>query len=163
MQTKTYYDKRAVLKTFQVMFAIEMEVSCLYSIFAKQFPEERVFWKKISDDEIVHADNIKRILKLISQNNLTYRIGKSFSYKAGILILEHIKLYVSDANEKLLSKADTFLIALELESTILESKYMDYLITDNKEYNDFLKTIDIETLQHRFLVKKKYKDNAPKI
>ncbi|GEM_PF-1017842 len=161
MEPGAGYNRKAVLETFRVIYAIEMEISRLYSIFAAQFPEENSFWKKTSAEEVTHADNIKRIIMLIAENQLEYKIGKAFSHKAAMLILENIKLYVSDANEKLLSKAETLIIARGLEISLLEAEYMDYLITDNKEYNDFIKQIIKEETQHKNLIETKYKEYFP--
>ena len=160
MESNNSCDRMTVLETFQVMYAIEMALSRIYSIFSVQFPEERTFWKTISSDEIMHGDNIKRIILLIADNDLKYKVGRSFSIKAGVLLLENIKLYISDAKEKLISKEKAFVIACELENYILETKYMDYLLTDNKEYKIFIGVIVKETAQHKSLIEKKFKDNC---
>ncbi len=136
------------------MYAIEMELARLYSLFAVRFPEDAVFWKKIAADEVVHGDNIKRIISLISENNLVYIIGKSFSHKAAVLILENTRLYTDDAKMNCLTKEDAFSIACGIEKAIIESKYMDYLLTNNKEYNDFIEQIVREEADHKGLFEK---------
>lgn len=159
MADKNKYEKKAVLDTFKIMYSVEIEISRLYSAFAGQFPEDSGFWKKISSDEVVHGDNIKRIFALLSENDLEYTIGKAFSLKAGSLMLENVRLYINDTEEKLLTKKNTLVIARDLENCLLEAKYMDYLITDHKEYNDFIKLIVKETTQHKALIEKKLKES----
>ena len=137
------------------MYSLEIALSRLYALFAFKFPEEAPFWKKLSNDEIVHGDNIKRIVKLVAENDVVYEIGKSFSSKAGIALIENIKLYISDVNENFVSKEKSFNIGIELEKYLIEANYMDFLITDNKEYNDFIKVVAQETIQHKAFIEKK--------
>jgi hypothetical protein len=148
-------DIKTVTANLQIMSAIELDLSVLYKAFALLFPSERKFWTRIAGDEIMHADNIKRMIALLLGKKLLYKIGNPLNRKALLLLRNNVQLYISDAKEIPLNENEVFSIARGLEESIIETRYLEYIMTEDEEYNDFLKLILKETAEHKKLLETK--------
>ncbi|MCX5776465.1 MAG: hypothetical protein NTX32_02405 [Candidatus Firestonebacteria bacterium] len=148
-------DIKTVTANLQIMSAIELDLSVLYKAFALLFPPERKFWTSIAGDEIIHADNIKRMIALLLGKKLLYKIGNPLNRKALLLLRDNVQLYISDAKEIPLNENEVFSIARGLEESIIETRYLEYITTEDEEYNDFLKLILKETAEHKKLLETK--------
>ncbi|MEI6845451.1 MAG: hypothetical protein WCK36_00225 [Candidatus Firestonebacteria bacterium] len=162
MEPVNNYSKEKVLEIFDIMNSIETELAALYTVYAERFPEESAFWSKISQDENNHGENVKKMKKLVLSDDFVYKIEKTFTPKAGILMLQNIKLNIKNVLEQPVSIKQAFVIARDLENSLFESKYMEFLITNNKEFNNLIDINISQTAAHKALIESKAKSLSPK-
>jgi len=157
MEPVNNYPKEKVLEIFDIMYSIETELAALYTVYAERFPEESAFWSKISRDENNHGENVKKMKKLIPSDDFVYKVEKTFTPKAGILMLQNIKLNIKNAHEQPVSIKQAFVTARDLENSLFESKYMEFLVTNNKEFNNLIDININQTSDHKALIESKSK------
>ncbi len=138
-----------ILKILSLMSDLEFRVSELYAECARQYAENRQFWSDLSQAELGHEEALKKMASLYAEKPEEYRVARPFT---AVSINTAIK-WAKDRLEQLrscpLPEEKMLFVARDLEASLLESKFTEYLATGNIEYNNFAASLKKDTQDHQ--------------
>ncbi len=136
---------------------MELDISNLYKLFAEKFPSHRHFWEELSTDETQHAAYIKKLSTYIMQGLifLDEKKTKTFTIK---FIIDGIKSTYAKTKANELTIINALAYSLNLEDSIIENKFYEYLSTHGQNITFLLSQIKRETTEHARKVKQALSD-----
>lgn len=143
-------DSKSIAKLFEEN---ELKISHLYKLYSRMFPAHTDFWKKISEEEIIHAQEI---------SNLSQEIKECFienKFSRGVIryVSDFVEKQIEDIEHKILSPVDAFNIALRVEQSILEKKCFEMFIPTNITIKKVLERLNKDTDRHARLLRAELK------
>lgn len=122
----------------------ELNVSRLYQLYAEKFPEYEIFWRRLSEEEIGHAEKIR---------SLREKPGANFAenkFTRGIVsyVMNFVKGEIAKAESGKISPVDALNTALRIEQSILEKKCFDFFQSSDKTLNEVMGELGGETQKH---------------
>lgn len=138
-----------VTKVLEAMGEIELAVARLYRTCAERWPEERGFWTALEAQEHNHAQNLQRIAQLITQQTLAFEVQRPFDLVALHTIRTGVEELIRRVQEEDYSHSETLYVARDLEQSLVECKYGEFLKTTHREYQTLVKEIASQTYAHR--------------
>ncbi len=131
-------------KLFEESIKLELNVSELYHLFSMQFPGDREFWKKLSDEEDSHANLLKTARDILSitrelkEEMICFSEMICSSLEALTETNSKIELIQKDIHIKTPDRMDAFNIAYSLENSAGEIHFQQML---DREYNASFVTV----------------------
>ena len=144
-----------VLDVLNAMADAEVALRDLYKVCAEKYPGNADFWNEISEAEDRHSLNMIRMTGVVSLNHEEFIVGRH-THEAGIRTF--IRGINSTKNRLMSGELDqkkSLYLSKDMERSLLESKYKDFLKTDNIEYNVLVSEIVRETEEHNATIDKK--------
>jgi len=135
----------------QLLEENELNVSTLYALYAKKIPSKSAFWGKLSQEEIFHAESIKKDGK---ENDLANSIIEN-NFSRGIIkyVSDFVLKEIQKAEEKeSLSHSEALQTALRIEQSLLEKKCFDIFAPTNTTLKDLFKKLNADTQKHTQLL-----------
>jgi hypothetical protein len=126
----------------------EFLISVLYKLFARRYPEHRVFWTKIAKEELQHATLIKRIVESDSLNKIKFSQGelrKNLLASSMNFIEGTINEFKKNENIPIIKAAR---VALELEKGLWEKKVFQCFEADSEEVRKMMGALNSEQELH---------------
>lgn len=122
----------------------ELKVSQLYRLYSQKIPACKIFWNKLSKEEIEHADYIHgygRYSKAEFSEN-------KFTLDAINYVVEFVKDEIKKTKSSNISHFDAINTALRIERSILEKKYFAFFNPKNQEMKEMMKKLNKEVKRH---------------
>jgi len=138
-----------------LMVSFEVWVARLYQNCAQYLIEDEDFWMEMASSELKHSENISSMLRIFLRKPEKFELGIPFKDIVLKTAMENRKEDLDKIKNKTLTKAQIFEIAKDIELTILESRYNDFLISKDEEYTSLVKSIVEETREHLKLLDNK--------
>lgn len=129
----------------------ELLISRLYSVFADKYPEQHDFWKQLSEEELRHADWIKKILMIINENSIGLVVER-YPMAAIESSLTFIKKLIHQFSTADLPLIRALSHASYIEKALIENKYFEIFQTENTEFLLVLKRLKDETEKHSGII-----------
>jgi rubrerythrin len=131
----------------------ELKISQLYAQYSQLFPDHEDFWKKISEEEIIHAREI---------SNLSQEIKECFTenkFSRGVIryVSDFVEKQIEIAKDGNLSLSDAFNSALRIEQSILEKKCFEMFIPTTVTIKEVLERLNRDTQRHADQLRKELK------
>ena len=142
-------------EALKIMAQLETAVSILYKICAKKWEEDGDFWLSLSNDEIKHSENVKKLADIITNSETTFLHNRPFTANSVQSAINGIMKTIERLKSEDISKKKMLSIALDIENSMLERKYSEIVKTNDIEYQTISKIIDEETKTHRDKIKQK--------
>lgn len=144
-----------VLDVLNAMADAESALRDLYKACAEKYPGNADFWNDISEAEDRHSLNMIRMTGIVSLKHEKFSLNRPSNEVA-------IRTFIKGINatkDKVLSGAfeqkKALYIIKDMENSVLESKYKDFLTTNDIEYNTLITAIVEETKVHNAIIDKK--------
>lgn len=138
-----------IAQVFSHLEIMETTVSGLYEMAARQWPADAALWDDMSKEEIKHAEYIKLLAAIVAKNPDNFVIGRPINITSINSSVTWINKNIADIKNGSLDKNKMHFLARDIEQSILEAKYAEFLKTDNQEYNKLIKLVFEETISHR--------------
>jgi DNA-directed RNA polymerase alpha subunit len=142
-------DLTHILKVLDKMAQLEMTISQFYQAAAAAFPEDAAFWQRLSKGEVHHADHMKKIADILKKTPQAFETGRPLNETAIDFFITNVKTSKNKLASGGFNPRQLLFTALDLEQSILESRYMDILKTQNIEYQTLMAEIVQETQTHK--------------
>ena len=147
-----------ILKVLESMIQYEMSLSELYDACAEVSKEEEALWRNLSQVEIYHANNIRKMIVILSEKHERFEAGRSFNLAA----LNTALAGVRDTTQRILrgelSHERMLILARDFEQSVLESYYAEIVKTTDVEYQTLMKNILTQTQEHKKVIQKAIDD-----
>lgn len=129
----------------------ELAISKLYSACAEHFPELSDFWNNLVLEEIKHANTIEELLGQI--DGRTLKLNKNrFNIRPLEISIEHVKNVIGRLEVGELDLIGVLSLALEIEQSVIESKYYEIFEGGSCDYSDRLKQVRNASHGHSMLI-----------
>jgi len=138
-----------ILKILLLMSDLEFRVSELYAECAEQYAENRKFWRDMSRAEVGHGEAIKQMASLYAEKPDEYRVARPFTAVSINAAIKWAKDRLEQLRSGSLPEEKMLFIARDLEASLLESKFTEYLTTGNIEFNNFAGSLANDTQDHQ--------------
>ncbi len=130
----------------QLLTENEKLVCELYELLGEKFPEYKVFWDSIAQDEKKHVEFLSEISDKDSSVN-----EKVLHYKTVQDLIDHIKTTIEKVRKsKDLTMKQAVLEALNIENSIVELKFFEPFKSEesNRETRNSIELIEKDTKGH---------------
>lgn len=141
-----------ILQILTGLEQLEKTVAGLYEVAAQQWPLYATLWANTAGDEIKHAEYIKTLADILTKNPDKFTINRPINIVAVNSSVAWINKNIADIKAGRLDSDKMFFLARDIEQSILESKYSDFLKTDDPRYNELVKLIVKETVDHKKMI-----------
>ncbi len=144
-----------VLNVLNAMADAEVALRDLYKACAEKYPHNGDFWNEISEAEDKHSLNMIKMTGVVSLKHEEFILGR---HTHEVAIRTFIKGINSTKNRVISGELDqkkSLYLIKDIEKSILESKYEDFLTTNDIEYNTLVSAIVAETKEHNEMIDKK--------
>lgn len=123
----------------------ELQVSELYSLYARKIPGCSEFWNNLAAEEIMHAREISDVyagsaMEDIKENNFTRGVIKYVS--------DFVSQQIKNVKHNAISHREAIHIALRVEQSILEKKCFDMFIPNGTTVKDVMQRLNHDTDRH---------------
>ena len=138
-------DQKELLELFVKQ---ESLIGVLYKLFARRYPEHRVFWTNMAKEEQQHAALIKRMVASDSLNKINFSQGE---LRAGILAasMKFIEGAISEfKNNENIPIIKAARVALQLEQGLWEKKMFQFFDGDSDEVRRIMEALNSEQELH---------------
>lgn len=150
-----YLQKNMKKKSLLVLFEEnELNISRLYSLYAKKIPEKYEFWHQLSNEEISHAAAIgkeKNIIDAITENNFSRGVIK--------YVMDFVLEEIKKSRKEKITHQKAIQTALRVERSMLEKKCFEIFIPVNEKVKNILCKLNKETEQHVKVLTEEMKKN----
>lgn len=131
------------------MREIELATARFYQTCADLCPEDRGFWTELEAQERGHAHNLQRMAALIAQHAGAFEVQRSFNLSALQTIKSGIDEKIRRARQGEYAQSKAYYAARDLEQSLVEAKYGEFLKTTHLEYQTLVEEIASQTFAHR--------------
>jgi len=145
------------LKVIKLLAEHEKVISQLYKEYARKFPEQKVFWSKISAEEVEHASWIINLHSQAEKGSLYFKEGR-FKIEAIETSLEYVKSQITEAQNNKISAKNALSVARDLESGLIEKKFFEVFEPDCREIKQVLLNLAAATREHYNRIEKVWKE-----
>ncbi|HLN18828.1 MAG TPA: hypothetical protein VK255_01515 [Patescibacteria group bacterium] len=133
----------------------ELKISILYNLYSQKIPAKKDFWKKISDEEIIHA---REIAQSFSKEKECFKENK-FSRGVVSYVSGYVEEKIEEAKKENISHTDAINIALRIEQSILEKKIFDMFMPKDITIKKVIERLNKDTERHTSQLRKELKKN----
>ena len=143
-------EKRSLIDLFEDN---ELKVSILYNLYAQKIPAHKEFWKKISDEEVIHA---REIANSFAKEKECFKETK---FTRGIVnyVSGFVEEKITEAKKKKLTHAEAINTALRIEQSMLEKKCFDMFIPTDITIKKVMERLNKDTERHADQLRKELK------
>lgn len=131
-----------------LLMQYEKELAKLYATFATTFPEHSSFWKKLSNEELMHAALVKEILQKVD-NKTVFIDSSRFKIRPLEISIEYAQEVSEKAEKGELNMLGALSIANTIENSIIEANYYEVFAGDSAGLNQALKKLQEASALHR--------------
>ena len=116
----------------------------------------------MSQQEIDHADRIKKLYSLVQENKIIFdeKLTKTYTVKK---VLEIIKDVYTKVEANKLTVLNTLSLNRDLEESIIEKKFYDYFVGTDPKTKILINSIKEETLEHQFKLKSAWEEERKRL
>lgn len=148
-------DAKRLATLLETMAKLEEAIAELYTACASKWPDEEKFWGAMDEEEKKHAQTLRQLAGALMEHPDQFEIGRLFSEVAINTVISGLKKHIEGVREGIYDRSRILNIANDLESSILELRYVEVLKTRNVGYQNLLSKVVQDTANHRRLLKEK--------
>jgi len=125
----------------------EVQLSRLYAIFSKQFPQDEEFWEKLSKEENRHAKLIEKLYAAAKTGTIVFDEGKIKTYTLEAF-LNQLEGIIEKAERGEIKHLSAFSYAVDYESSLIEKNVFTHFDSLSERVRKTLKILQTETINH---------------
>lgn len=146
-------EAKNIFYILDVASLVELAMEDFYKACAIRCPNAANFWLGIAAEENIHAQYIREIEALVKEKPQDFKLKQKIT-------LDILRCFISDVEAETQSVLDGARDVLSLpslaekfEALMVESNFCDLLESDNQDYEDLIKRIQTETVEHRLRIR----------
>jgi rubrerythrin len=148
-------DVKTITKILDAMIQFELSLSDFYTKCAETWDEDVTFWHILANAEAHHAENIQKMLDIITHKLERFEAGRPFNLVALNTALAGIAENTTRVSKGEFSRERIHVMARDIEQSILESHYAEIVNTTDVEYLTLMKDILSQTYEHKKIIQEK--------
>ena len=116
-------------ETFHSLYKSELTLSMFYRQCANTWDKDKVFWLRLSGEEVIHSRNLVKVAKIISSAPEKVETGIEFDPVTIKDFINTVKENALKVREGKLSRMEALEVAREFENNIIELGYTGIILT----------------------------------
>jgi len=144
-----------VLKALELLAEAEIQVGAFYFACARVFPDEREFWRALSDAEVSHAQTIRKMAEMVEANPERYTAARPLDKTAVRVFIEGLKRNTVRVDRREFDLGRALKVARDTEYAVLEKKLGEIVETDDTEFASLYKVVNDQTDLHLASIERK--------
>jgi hypothetical protein len=148
-------DWDTILEQLGVMVKTELMIAKFYRTCARIWGKDKAFWLGLEGDENLHADNIRKMARIVIEKFELFEAYRPFNPVAMKTIISGIENNIQRLDSGEITEDNVFFIVRDIERSLIESKYDELVKTNDVEYQTLVKKIVSQTLGHHHKIEKK--------
>jgi len=145
----TSLELKDVTVNLEFLADAEERVSEFYRLCAGAMATEEDFWNSLANEELSHANNVRKMIGLITKEPKLYKPGISFGTATIRMFTLEMQRLVEQMKEGQISPDKLLGIALDIEESAVEMSYGQIVRTKDKTFNTIAHQIDKESGDHK--------------
>ncbi|MFC2022573.1 hypothetical protein ACFLTL_00205 [Chloroflexota bacterium] len=146
------------MNVLDMLAANEVSIGQLYNEYANMFPEYSDFWDKLAKEEYNHARWLTEVSRKAVEGSL-HIDERRFTKEAVESYRKYLQGECEKARREGISLLQALSIALNIEESLIESKYFEVLEADPTELRRILSDLEIATKEHMRRVRNIWLEN----
>ena len=134
-------------KILKQLISQERMLSELYGYFAKQFPQYKKFWEKLSREEEQHARIVQKLFNAVKKEKVFFDEGKIKTYTLDVFITRLDGILQKAKNQEF-TLSTAIACAVDYETSLIEKNIFSHFDSLNDKVRQTLKILQSETLKH---------------
>ena len=126
----------------------ELALSDLYRECAEKFTEHRDFWSELAEEEVIHADSIRKLTDEAMAEKADLN-EKAFSIRPIEISIEYAKEIEDRVKRNKIDLLSILSLSYDIENSIIESEFHRVFTGRDNKVNDYIKLIHMESVNHR--------------
>jgi hemerythrin-like domain-containing protein len=143
---------------FEALKNVRSLVLEFYQVASEVEPEDKDFWKSLVYEEEARIRDIEKMSATIQEKPGNFEVGEPFRFDLCETATADIKRNIILLKNRELSKKDIFVIARNIEQSVLGTKYSEIVKTDDAEFLETAKEIISQTVIRKGRLNKKIGD-----
>ena len=148
-------DLRNTMHVLNKLSEFEQTIAKFYEACGEQWTEDGSFWAGLSMMELQHSDNLIRIAGIVNAKPHLFEAGRPLNVVAIETTVAGIRANTEKLRKGELPKPMVLNICRDIELSILESRYVEFVKTRDVEYNTLMAQIIAQTVEHRKQIDRK--------
>ncbi len=144
-----------LLDTMKMMAAAERLVGDFYRDCAEIWAEDRDFWLDFAAEEEKHAGHLERMARILALRPERFETGRPFNRASVQTFMTGIEGLRKRLKEGSITRERAVFAARDVEASILEKCYHEFLHTTDAEYSTLVNGITQETKDHKDRIEKR--------
>ncbi len=139
-------------RLLELLEQLELDMCNLYKLYAEKFPKYADLWSTLSQQEISHAEAVKKLSDMAKDEKVIFdeKLTRTYTVKR---VLEMIQDTYAKTQANKISLMSALSICRDFEQSILEKEFYNYFITKDADAKALINQIRGETLDHQTKVK----------
>ena len=134
-------------KAIEMLYKMELMFADLYDDFAYKFPEHKIFWQGLAQDERKHAKWVKELYQYERKYLVTFSEGE-VSTSGLIAAFKHIEKTIQlSRNDEIDFKSAVFL-TLDIERTLIDHEVFTFFEIPSEFFSNYMTWLEQETKAH---------------
>ena len=146
------------MNVLDMLVANEQSIGQLYHEYSDVFPEFSDFWEKLAKEEYNHASWLNEVSPKVVEGSL-HIDERRFTKEAGESYRKYLEGEFEKARQKGISLLQALSVALNIEESLIESKYFEVLEADSTELRRIFSDLESATRDHMRRVRKVWSEN----
>jgi hypothetical protein len=144
-------------KILELFVQLELDMSGLYSLFAVKFPKYENLWATLSQQELDHAERVKKLWFLASKNKIVFeeKLTKTYTVKR---VLDSVKDAYANAKADKMNLMTALSVSRDFEQSIIEKEFYNFFTGKDPETRALINSIKGETLVHQSMLKNAWEE-----
>jgi rubrerythrin len=138
-----------ILAALREMITIELAVGHCYECCAGKWPDDTAFWMRIAGEEKQHARHVEKMIELVSSRPEEFAPDQSFAPEAIQSFRSHVQSREQQLLENTLPYRQMLALLLDIESSMIESRYFKIVKSRDSEYSYLLNILIEQSRMHQ--------------
>ena len=141
-------DKDFIIDLLKTLKGTEEAMANYYLACSEAWPDESSFWMQFAMEEEKHGQVIDHLLEIVRANPGQFSLGRPFELSAVETYATAINERTADIRKGVGSMEEAASFALEMEGSLIESRYFEVVRCDNRKFAELMAGIAFETDRH---------------
>jgi hypothetical protein len=147
-----------VLRAMDLMAEAETLVCQFYRCCSEAFCDDRDFWNRLAQEEEHHSKVLRKLYEIIQRKPQEFAVGKVSPRAALHTFMGRVASDTEKLRSGRLTRKDALTTAYHIESTVIENKYTEIIVTKNEKYLASLDNLMKAEVNHKDRIVKRMKE-----
>ena len=127
------------IKTIMLFYELEKSLYEFYEVLSRTYPEHDTLWKRLMEEEQMHAESVQKLYRLIYDGKTLFDEG-TIQHAGVQSIIDYVHGITDSARNKAYTEKQVLTITRDIERTLIEKKLFNYFRVA-PEFTDLLRTL----------------------
>lgn len=148
------------IKIIMAMHELEQSLAEMYALFLEKFPEHKALWTVLVEEELEHADAVKKFYQLTYKKDASFSEG-TIRLSAVEAIIDYVKKTCEIGRRDGLGADQALEMSRDIEKSLIAKNIFDHFKV-RLEYSSLLNHLRVDSERHAQLVQEEIERHKKK-